>query len=89
MNRRAFLRLLSAAGVSTAAGVSFWRPRAFAAPPLFEPIAPSASGITWVHENAMSPSRFLPETMGPGVAFVDFDNDGSPTTTTTGIRISP
>ena len=24
----------------------------------------------------MSPSRYLPETMGPGAAFLDFDNDG-------------
>ena len=24
----------------------------------------------------MSPERFLPETMGPGVAFLDYDNDG-------------
>ncbi len=44
--------------------------------PVFEEILPAASGITWVHNNAMSPERFLPETMGPGVAFVDYDNDG-------------
>jgi enediyne biosynthesis protein E4 len=37
---------------------------------------PSASGIEWVHENAMSPARYLPETLGPGCAFLDFDNDG-------------
>ena len=36
----------------------------------------SASGIHWVHENAMSPSRFLPEALGPGCAFLDYDNDG-------------
>jgi hypothetical protein len=44
--------------------------------PLFEEVPPSASGITWVHTNAMSPERYLPETMGPGVAFLDYDNDG-------------
>ncbi len=44
--------------------------------PLFLEIAASASGITWVHENAMSENRFLPETMGPGCAFFDYDNDG-------------
>ena len=43
---------------------------------MFEEIPASASGISWVHENAMSPNRYLPETMGPGVAFFDFDNDG-------------
>ncbi len=47
-----------------------------ARPGLFEEIAASASGITWVHENAMSPQRFMPETMGPGCAFLDYNNDG-------------
>ena len=68
--------MLALAGMSTAAGFAPWGRRALAAPPLFEEIPPSASGITWVHENAMSPDRYLPETMGPGVAFCDFDNDG-------------
>jgi len=76
MKRRDFLRLVSAAGLTAAAGVPFWRSRVHAAPPIFEAIDPSASGIHWVHDNAMSPSRFLPETMGPGVAFIDYDNDG-------------
>ena len=46
------------------------------ASPLFEEIPSSASGITWTHENARSPARFLPESLGPGCAFLDFDNDG-------------
>jgi hypothetical protein len=45
-------------------------------PPLFEEIPSSKTGITWVHVNAMSDERHLPETMGPGVAFLDYDNDG-------------
>jgi hypothetical protein len=44
--------------------------------PLFEEVPASSSGITWIHENAMSPERYLPETLGPGCAFLDFDNDG-------------
>src|ERR1700686_5192326 len=44
--------------------------------PLFVEVPPSSSGITWVHENAMSPSRYLPEALGPGCAFLDYDNDG-------------
>ncbi len=44
--------------------------------PLFVEVPPSVSGITWVHENAMSPSRYLPEALGPGCAFLDYDNDG-------------
>jgi hypothetical protein len=43
---------------------------------LFESIPASQSGIDFVHESAMSTNRFLPETMGPGAAFLDFDNDG-------------
>jgi hypothetical protein len=35
-----------------------------------------ASGITWVHNNAHSNERYLPETVGAGCAFLDYDNDG-------------
>jgi hypothetical protein len=75
-SRRDFLQLLGLAGLSPLAGVRSLSPLAAAASPLFEEIAPSASGIAWKHDNAMSPNRYLPETMGPGVAFFDFDNDG-------------
>ena len=34
------------------------------------------AGITWVHDNALSPERFLPETVGSGCVFFDYDNDG-------------
>ena len=44
--------------------------------PAFEEVPPASSGITWVHENALSPQRYLPEALGPGCAFLDFDNDG-------------
>src|SRR6202167_6135417 len=54
----------------------FSRLRAQDAAPLFEEIPASASGIAWVHDNAMSANHYLPETMGPGVAFLDYDNDG-------------
>ena len=74
VSRRRFLELAAIGGVAGAAGV--FRRDLRAASPVFEEIPPAASGITWVHTNAMSPDRYLPETMGPGVAFVDFDNDG-------------
>lgn len=35
-----------------------------------------AAGITWRHFSGESPDRFLIETMGGGVAFLDFDGDG-------------
>jgi len=34
------------------------------------------AGIHFVHNNAASGKKYLPETMGPGVAFIDYDNDG-------------
>jgi hypothetical protein len=42
----------------------------------FVEVPAKASGITWVHNNAMSPERHLPETMAAGCAFLDYDNDG-------------
>src|SRR5688572_29172970 len=35
----------------------------------FVEVPPKASGIGWVHANAHSPERFLPETVGAGGAF--------------------
>jgi hypothetical protein len=35
-----------------------------------------SSGITWQQFSGESPDRYLIETMGSGVAFLDFDNDG-------------
>ena len=52
------------------------RLRAYGEAPVFIEVPPEKSGIQWVHDNAMSPGRQLPETMGPGVAFFDYDNDG-------------
>jgi len=73
LSRRRFLALLAAAG----AGLALPRGRGLrAASPLFEEVPPSTSGLHWIHTNAMSPDRYLPETMGPGVAFLDYDNDG-------------
>jgi hypothetical protein len=36
------------------------------------------AGIHFTHNNGAFGKKFLPETMGPGVAFVDYDNDGWP-----------
>lgn len=38
--------------------------------------ATAESGITFVHNNGAYGEKLLPETMGGGVAFLDFDNDG-------------
>jgi len=34
------------------------------------------AGIRFTHNNGAFGKKFLPETMGPGVAFIDYDNDG-------------
>ncbi|HEY1804070.1 MAG TPA: CRTAC1 family protein [Terracidiphilus sp.] len=42
----------------------------------FETWSAEKTGIGWKHDNALSPERYLPESMGPGVAIFDYDNDG-------------
>src|SRR5260370_29399578 len=71
--RRQLLALLSAGGATAG-----WRPLRAVTPerPLFEEVPAKASGIVWVHDNAKSPERFLPETLPPGCAIFDYDNDG-------------
>ena len=75
-SRRHFLQLLALGGMAGIAPARAAGARASAAAPLFEEVPASATGIAWTHENAMSANRYLPETMGPGVAFLDYDNDG-------------
>jgi hypothetical protein len=36
------------------------------------------AGVRFVHNNGAFGKKFLPETLGPGVAFIDYDNDGWP-----------
>ncbi len=38
----------------------------------------AAAGIHFVHNNGAYGAKLLPETMGGGVAFFDYDNDGAP-----------
>jgi len=35
-----------------------------------------AAGIHFTHNNGAVGRKYLPETLGPGVAFIDYDNDG-------------
>jgi hypothetical protein len=72
--RRSFLRALGASGTTLL--LPRFASRLAAAPPLFEELPPEQTGLVWVHDNAMSPDRYLPESLGPGVAFLDYDNDG-------------
>ena len=36
------------------------------------------AGIRFVHNSGAFGKKYLPETLGPGVAFIDYDNDGWP-----------
>ena len=36
------------------------------------------AGIRFVHNNGAFGKKYLPETLGPGCAFIDYDNDGYP-----------
>ena len=48
-----------------------------ASPIIFRDVTPQA-GIRFTHNNGAFGKKFLPETLGPGVAFIDYDNDGWP-----------
>jgi enediyne biosynthesis protein E4 len=86
--RRKFLCRLSLAGgacLTRVANLPFWPKQNSAKSPgslqtsvrpLFDEVPSSTSGITWRHVNGRSPDYYLPETTGPGCAFLDYDNDG-------------
>ena len=80
VSRRRFLQTLGWTGTGAALACTNLRSSAFAAPeipsPAFEEIPASASGISWTHVNGRSPMAHLPETVGAGCAFLDYDNDG-------------
>jgi hypothetical protein len=72
-SRRRFLRgLAGSLALSPLARMA----RALPVPPAFEEIPPSVSGIRWKHDAGKSPTKYLPESTGPGCAFLDYDNDG-------------
>ncbi len=73
-SRRQFLK--NAAGVLALSGFPY--PVRASEDPIypFEEILPEKSGIHWTHTAGKSQERFLPETTGPGCAFLDYDNDG-------------
>src|ERR1035437_7081796 len=80
-SRRRFLQALGWTGMaSMLAGPGLFRASALPGPeqssPAFEEIPASVSGISWIHVNGRSPMAHLPETVGAGCAFLDYDNDG-------------
>ncbi|MGC1618914.1 MAG: CRTAC1 family protein [Candidatus Acidiferrum sp.] len=79
ISRRRVLQLLAGSGFCTVGAPllppEIVAPRA-ALQPAFEEIPPAQTGISWTHVAAHSPDMYLPETVGPGCAFLDYDNDG-------------
>jgi hypothetical protein len=79
------LKRLAPAFLVCALVVMFTRQWATVAPPA-APEAPSVSfrditrqaGIHFTHNTGAFGKKYLPETMGSGVAFIDYDNDGWP-----------
>jgi enediyne biosynthesis protein E4 len=71
--RRQFLR--AAAGGLALPAFRFFPPASPSIYP-FEEVPSASSGITWKHVAGHSKEKYLPETTGPGCAFLDYDNDG-------------
>jgi len=67
--------------LSAMAGFPFFWQRTSGAPAAasitFRDVTQQA-GIHFVHNNGAFGKKYLPETLGPGVAFIDYDNDGWP-----------
>ncbi len=79
MNRRSFL--LSLAGLASANALQIDSAGAFSPPQQSNPgfrlvDVTSQSGIHFSHNSGAYGGKFLPETMGSGCAFLDYDGDG-------------
>jgi hypothetical protein len=66
--------LVRAVGVCLAGSLLFSARPAGSA--LFRSVPATESHIEWVHQNGRSENRYLPETLSPGVAVFDYDDDG-------------
>jgi hypothetical protein len=71
----AWCAVIFVAGLSTAVGRPSTDAAATPGTITFEDIT-RAAGIHFIHNNGSFGQKWLPETMGPGVAFLDYDNDG-------------
>ena len=60
------------------AGIGALSPASAASPGVTFLDVTQQAGIRFVHNNGAFGKKFLPETLGPGVAFIDYDNDGWP-----------
>jgi len=67
-----------AAATLTSLAIAFSAPSSPAAPPekIYFADITRAAGIRFVHNNGAFGKKYLPETLGPGVAFIDYNHDG-------------
>jgi len=75
MSRRTLLQMLGATAIGSGIKVPSLLSGVTSAA-AFEEISSTASGISWTHVSGRSPMAHLPETVGAGCAFFDYDNDG-------------
>jgi enediyne biosynthesis protein E4 len=71
----ALVAVFALATAATDSGIAAGYP---AAPAITFHDVTQQSGIRFIHNNGAFGKKFLPETLGPGVAFIDYDNDGWP-----------
>src|SRR5215472_14522876 len=77
LDRRSILKTMGWAGMGLLVpGPLATRKFARAAETVFPFEEITGTGISWTHSNGRSPDMFLPETVGAGCAFFDYDNDG-------------
>ncbi len=77
MNRRSFLQGMG--GLATASGLGLLHPLAFAADsnPGFRFVdVTTQAGLQFQHNSGAFGGKYLPETLGSGCAFLDYDADG-------------
>jgi len=78
-SRRRFLRNLGGSALTSSLSSPLARAFPSGASPassFFEEISAAQSGISWSHTAGLSDEMYLPETVGAGCAFLDYDNDG-------------
>ena len=73
-----FLLLAAAMGCAPASDSERAAPEPAARVPVRFTDVTAEAGIEFVHHNGRSGRKFLPETLGSGCAFLDYDNDGRP-----------
>jgi hypothetical protein len=75
---RELAALVAVFALATLAATISSEARGSAAPAITFRDVTQQSGIRFTHNNGAFGKKFLPETLGPGVAFIDYDNDGWP-----------